>query len=253
MKALPDPQELGGNNQAERIQIARRALGMTQREFAEKIGVSLSTYTKYENDPNATIKSDQLVKIIETGIDISWLLTGLPGFSVPFGRSYDFEQGKPGPLPPEMATAISGNATPRNLDDFVLVPRYDIEASAGAGALADEEHILDYMAFQERWVRSALKADPNKLALITASGDSMEPAIRSGDLLLIDKSVDRVIDDSIYVVSIEDFLLVKRVQKLLQGIVVKSDSPHYAPMTLSSTEAKLLQIRGRVRWIGRLI
>ena len=138
-------------------------------------------------------------------------------------------------------------------EGFVLVPRYDLEASAGHGALTEGEHVLDYMAFQEAWVRRSLRADPNRLALITATGDSMEPAIRSGDLLLIDCSVESIMDDSIYLVSLSDFLLVKRVQKLFRGVIVSSDNPNYKPITLNAEEAAELHVRGRVRWIGRLI
>jgi len=155
------------------------------------------------------------------------------------------------PTPSQLV--VPGSSAPRPPEGFVLVPRYDIEASAGAGALAGEENVLDYMAFQETWVRRALRVDPSRLALITASGDSMEPVIRPGDLLLVDMSVERVMDDSIYLVAIDDFLLVKRVQKLLKGLIVRSDNPNYAPMTLGPDEVDEVRIRGRIRWIGRLI
>lgn len=139
--------------------------------------------------------------------------------------------------------------------DFVLIPRYDIEASAGPGALIDKEHVLDYLAFQESWVRRELHADPAKLVLITARGDSMEPTIRPGDLLLIDTGINDFMDDAIYVLAYEDGLQVKRIQRFLTGAVaVRSDNERvYHEETLAPNEAARIRIAGRVRWIARLI
>lgn len=137
---------------------------------------------------------------------------------------------------------------------FVLVPRYSVEASAGPGALTSEENVIDHMAFQEGWVRRVLRADPRKLALISAVGDSMEPTIRAGDLLLVDTGVNEVIDDAIYVIAMDGHLMVKRLQRFFNGAVsVKSDNAAYVEQTLNAEEAGYARIAGRVRWIGRLI
>ena len=101
----------------------------------------------------------------------------------------------------------------------------------------------------------ALGVDPQGLALISARGDSMEPAIRAGDLLLIDTSVDQVEDDAIYVLVMDGHLVVKRLQRFVGGAVsVKSDNAAYVEQTLSAEElSTYATITGRVRWIGRMI
>lgn len=139
-------------------------------------------------------------------------------------------------------------------EGFVYIPRYDIEASAGHGALLDRERVVDHLAFREDFVRRTLRADPAKLVLITGIGDSMEPTIRSGDLLLVDTGIDHFLDDAIYVVAIDGALYVKRIQRFFGGAVaVKSDNPAYVEQTLSPEEAASVRVAGRVRWIGRLI
>ena len=139
-------------------------------------------------------------------------------------------------------------------DEFVLVPRYDISVSAGAGTLADREHVIDHLAFRRDWVQRTLGLDPTSLALVTATGDSMEPTIRTGDLLLVHTGVDRFLDDAIYVVALGERLLVKRVQCFFNGVViVKSDNPAYVEQPLSADEAEQAHVAGRVVWIARMV
>lgn len=138
--------------------------------------------------------------------------------------------------------------------DFVLIPRLSVEASAGPGALAERENVLDHMAFRADWLRRTLGTDPRNLVLITAIGDSMEPAIRAGDLLLIDTSVDRITNDAIYVLVRGGDTVVKRVQTFFGGAVtVRSDNPAYLDETLDRAAVNDMRVAGRVRWIARMI
>ncbi|MEQ8346195.1 MAG: helix-turn-helix transcriptional regulator [Sneathiellaceae bacterium] len=246
-----------------RLEVVRAHLGLTQQELAARLDVGISTYQRYASGPSASIKPEQLDVLANLGVDLNWLVTGRgtpPISGSAAAAAAALAEAIPNPEP-MLRQMLGAPAPPRRgapdepevPEGFVLVPRYDLEASAGHGALTDGEHVLDYMAFQEAWVRRSLRVDPNRLALITATGDSMEPAIRSGDLLLIDCSVETIMDDSIYLVSLSDFLLVKRVQKMLRGVIVSSDNPSYKPITLNAEEAAELHVRGRVRWIGRLI
>lgn len=149
---------------------------------------------------------------------------------------------------------VANTQEPLESAGFVMIPRYDVEASAGNGAFANGEHIVDYMAFKEEFVRRTLRVAPDMLVLITAVGDSMMPTINPGDLLLIDRSVDRIIDDAIYVLVKRGELVVKRVQQFFDGAVtIKSDNGAYVEETLTAKDAEDVQVAGRVRWIGRLI
>ncbi len=73
-------------------------------------------------------------------------------------------------------------------DEYVRVPRYEVAASAGGGAFIESEQIVDYLTFRAEWVRNALGVALNQLALINVIGDSMEPSLSEGDVVLLDLS-----------------------------------------------------------------
>jgi phage repressor protein C with HTH and peptisase S24 domain len=89
---------------------------------------------------------------------------------------------------------------------------------------------------------------------LTARGDSMEETIRDGDVLLVDTSIDRVRDNSIYVVVYGDMVLVKRIHGRINGsLQLISDNARYPAEEVSKSEVDLLHIAGRVMWFGRSI
>lgn len=162
-----------------------------------------------------------------------------------------------GASPPSVGsepTVLREGEPPPAFADYIFVPRYDIAASAGPGAFNDVERVLDHMAFKVDFARRTLGADPRNLALITATGESMEPVIREGDLLLIDRTYDRIEHDGIYAVVIEGTLMVKRVQKDSERLVrVLSANPGYPERVYEGEAAQRMIVAGRVRWIGRMI
>lgn len=87
-----------------------------------------------------------------------------------------------------------------------------------------------------------------------ADGDSMEPTIGHGDLLLVDEAIQHVATHGIYVVIYQGMVLVKRIQIRLDGtIVLMSDNTKYKDEVVKPSEAVDLRIGGRVRWFGRTI
>lgn len=137
-------------------------------------------------------------------------------------------------------------------DGFVLVPRYDVAGSMGNGSVIHSEQVVDHLAFRAEWVRTELGTSPKNLILISAIGDSMEPSLRAGDLLLIDRGVEGVKQDAIYAIAHDGELRIKRIQRLFDGsMIIKSDNPKYEPENLTSDQAERMRIVGRVVWSGR--
>lgn len=134
--------------------------------------------------------------------------------------------------------------------EFVMVPRYDVQASAGNGTLIQSELIVDHLAFREDWIlRMGLSS--KKLALIMVDGDSMEPTLHNGDLVLIDLRTDGYLLNGIYAIQYKGYLLIKRIQSKLDGsIVIRSDNSMYESEILTDNEESFIVV-GRVVWFGR--
>ena len=133
-------------------------------------------------------------------------------------------------------------------EGYVQVPRYEISASAGGGTLVHSELIVDVMTFQSDWLKVCLGLSPDHAAVIGVSGNSMEPFLNDGDLILIDTGVNKVVNNDIYVIQYDDSLLIKRIQRNMDGtVIVKSDNPHY------ESEIFIGEMAQRLRVIGRLV
>jgi phage repressor protein C with HTH and peptisase S24 domain len=88
------------------------------------------------------------------------------------------------------------------------------------------------------------------LSAIAVAGDSMDPTLRDGDEILVDRT-PRPPRDGIHVVRVDGALLVKRLETGRPGLVVlRSDNKAYDPIELPPAE---IEVIGRVVWkSGRL-
>jgi Peptidase S24-like len=137
----------------------------------------------------------------------------------------------------------------RTPGEWVNIPRLPVNASAGPGATAQDERAIGAFGFSRRWLREQ-GLDPQALSSIRVEGDSMEPTLREGDEILVDRS-PRPLRDGIHVVRTGDALLVKRLVTGRPGLVtLVSDNPAYPAFELAAGQ---LVVVGRVVWkSGRL-
>jgi len=129
------------------------------------------------------------------------------------------------------------------------IPRLAVEASAGPGAIPVGDEAVGALRFSARWLREQ-GFEPAQLSAILVAGDSMEPLLRDGDEILVDRT-PRPLRDGVHVVRVGDTLMVKRVQAGVPGrIVLESQNPAYRPIELAPDEVEVV---GRVVWkSGRL-
>lgn len=143
-----------------------------------------------------------------------------------------------------------GNEREEPHDEFARVPRYDIKVSAGGGTVVHHENIVDHFMFKLSWLKSE-GLDWNKLGLVMVTGDSMEPDLRHGDMVLLDTRAQKVRDDAMYCISIDGMVFVKQVQWTPDGLIVQSKNPDYQPIRLDKRASEALIVTGRVVWTCR--
>ena len=161
----------------------------------------------------------------QCGVSLEWLISG------------------DGPMFPD--TTVCGGSP-----DFTHVDHYDVRASAGGGAVVESENIRGTIAFRTDWLREE-GLDPKRLNVISVMGDSMEPSLADGDIILIDRRESKPRPGGIYVLNYEGNLLVKRLQPLLNGgFKIISDNPRYEPETVQAEQMEQVRIIGRVVWKG---
>lgn len=130
----------------------------------------------------------------------------------------------------------------------MYVPRFSVEASAGHGATALDEETTGYYAFNRKWL-ARRRLSPANLAVVAVRGDSMEPRLTNGDLILVDRSQREIADGLAYVMRIDNDLLVKNVQRIRAGVVaLLSANTFYPPR-----EVSLSDIDGQIEVIGRVV
>src|SRR3954447_24889623 len=141
--------------------------------------------------------------------------------------------------------------TPNGL---VSVIRHPVMVSAGPGAVVTEELGKAYFAFDERWLKALTASAPSNLSIVRVEGDSMAPTLNAGDDILVDlgDGIERL-RDGIYVLRIDDALVVKRValNPLGRRVTIQSDNPAYPDWPDCGLDE--INCIGRVIWSGRKI
>lgn len=211
---------------AARLREARTNAGYaTAADACEAFGFKYATYAGHENGSRG-IKGDALKRYARAfRVSLEWLLTGT-------------------------GTPVKGGGAK---EVITTIPIYDIRASAGPGSLAEDGEPIGYQPYRQQEISRLTRTNEEYLAVIRVAGDSMEPTLANADQVLVDRSVRKVGRDGIYILALDEDLLVKRCQVDLQtrNIIVKSDNPAYD--TLTVTDAERIDVLGRVIWIGRAL
>jgi transcriptional regulator with XRE-family HTH domain len=136
----------------------------------------------------------------------------------------------------------------KDLVEYELIPKTTARAGAGSSFLTEDEPDGLY-AFRKDFLAN-LRISKNAV-LLDVMGDSMEPTLRHGDTILVDKSDIEVHDGQIYLIGFQEQLLVKRLFRDVGGIVLKSDNQAYRETLVPPEYADDFVVFGRMRWMAR--
>jgi len=133
---------------------------------------------------------------------------------------------------------------PSAAEAMVAVPRLDVQASAGPGALAEEDRVIGEERVDPR-VLARLGVAARALSMIAARGESMEPLIHDGDALFVDTADRRLSSRAgLFVVRLDGALMVKNVARI--GLEVRLTSENPATPEIPPVRADRVEVIGRV-------
>lgn len=210
---------------ADRLRRARIDAGSDEgTDAARRFGWPVPTYLSHENGTRG-VRADRAADYARAfKVSPEWLM---------FGRD---------------SPAAPSEAPPASSD---LVPVYNVAASAGYGALVDDqEEIIDRLSFPPGYLRRITSANPRDLAIIAVKGDSMAPTLCDNDIVMIDTSKRDLSFDGLFVLRDGGAsLLVKRIGRGPRRgtVLLISDNRTYRDMDRDISD---IDVVGKVVWRG---
>lgn len=134
--------------------------------------------------------------------------------------------------------------------DSLHIPFLAIQASAGAGVHNHDEYAVSHLPFSSTLLRE-IGVKPEYCHFIRARGDSMEPTIRDGAIVLVDVGRRKSREDGIYVLTVGDDVRLKRLQFGLNSLTLISDNAdRYPREVLTGSDLDQVRIEGKIFWAG---
>lgn len=212
----------------------------TDTELANFLNISRSTLSNWY--ARNSIDYDLLFSKCENNVDINWLLTG-NGYNVKNESNV-------------LAEPIeSSRKTKDPIYELQRVPVFNLEATMGLVPLVDgngvdEEKVIDYIS---------IPSVPSCDGAIYASGDSMYPLLKSGDMIAYKRiAVERaqIFFGEMYIVAVklDDFSTMKTVKFVHQSelgdeyIRLVSHNQHHTPKDVKLSQiAAIGLVRASIR------
>lgn len=219
-----------------RIARLRRLKKLSQASLGELCGwekgqARIGNYERDQREPSLT---DLRLLAKSLGVSLTELIEGKPTSSV--------------------EEEVSPYGYTPSVQDYALIPQYTALCSAGDGQLNDHVEVKGGLVFKRAWL-SRMSLREHNLHVIYAQGQSMEPTIFDGDVVLLDHSQTEPKDGRIYVIRKPGGeLIIKRlIQAITGGWIIRSDNDDkraFPDQPISTTDIEHIQIVGRAVWHG---
>lgn len=194
------------------IKTRRKELGITLEDIGRYVGVSKATVQRWETGSISNMRRDRIKKLSEILQVSSEMLLG----------------------------AENADGQPANGENaLVCIP---VLGTVAAGVpITAQEDIIGWEEVPAQWVKN------DTVFALKLKGDSMEPRMAAGDIVIVRKQND-VVSGEIAIVMVNDEATCKKVVKHADGLVLISNNLKYAPVFFSvkEIEDKNVTILGKV-------
>lgn len=184
---------------------------------------------------------------------ISQMLSGRRNFGERAARNMEDKIGLP-----RGTLSNPSQSSNENPSSFILparsgeidIPQYDVRAAMGHGQILPSDYVetIKHITISNEFMRyhGCTISNPKNLCIITGFGESMHKTFASGDPLIIDRGITTIQGDGVYLISLNNHLMVKRLQIISTGIRVISDHDAYPPHEITKKEIDDLVIHAKV-------
>lgn len=212
--------------------------------LADFCGVSRPAVSDWIDKNVQTLEQSNAEKAAKfLGVNHRWL----NGLGSQMLDEVDLENKGNSPYRPVMAWEAPDDLDP---DSFMIIPHVDIKFSAGNGRLVEFEPTPKMTGCAQRleWFHKK-KVSPKNLVEVDVDGDSMEPRIPNGSVVIIDKSInslEQVQNRKVYAIRYGDELKIKRLSRRYDGsLIIDSDNPNYEREIVEPQDLEHIGIIGK--------
>ncbi len=225
------------------LKTVRETKKMTQEELAERAGTSSGYISKLERRAEGRSaswdKSQAIADVLGMGIED---IINAGKVHNTYQQADKITYGKP------IAETPFSNSETVTLKYFP-----EVYASAGNGTINYDESV-SAITLETAFLRDQLGVQKfENMHIIRVTGNSMQPTFNPGDYLFVNPGETEIITGSVYVISCDGDIYVKRIKKqpFEDSLTLYSDNPEHEPMEIKDRD-KLDRtfIIGRV--VGRL-
>jgi len=210
----------------ERIKLIRKALGMTQEQLAQHLGIGKAALSMIETGRAGVSARNRNILIQELNVNPEWL-----------------DEGKGAMFNAEPDLTAYRHRTDHSLP-LQSVPLYSIEGTAGLVPLFTDRTRMKPINFIH--IPNLPKCD----GAIYVVGDSMYPLLKSGDIVLYKQlgSIEDIFWGDMYLLSLdldgEEYITVKYIQKSDREEYVKlvSQNPHHADKEIAKSRIRAIAL-----------
>ncbi|MFW5614833.1 MAG: XRE family transcriptional regulator [Campylobacter hyointestinalis] len=234
---------------SENIRAFRANKDWTQADLAKFSGVSIETIKRYENGKtNPT--TDNLSKIAEAlGVKVKNLYDDL-SLSVPKSSPSMSLSVHKSSISPEKSQNLQKLRTLLDEQENRLINlRFfpSVSAAAGYGTNNDDE-AYEIVPITAKFLTKVLRVPVRQYDLINVFGDSMQPIIKNGDILLVEPTHEAR-NGEIVIANINGDLYVKKLLRdpINREVKLTSMNELYKDIVITGDELEMLKIIGIVR------
>lgn len=235
----------------DRLKLIRDGFDESQAKFSKRFGIAQNTLGQYEIGKRS-IPDDYKKKLADIGINLHWLVTGDGSMYL----SEDVSTDGPTHVSEAFPEYVYNHGTSQSRGLAIIIPELESitiplvckKLSDGVGQMwCDESFTDDVITIPTRILRGF---DGYKLGGAEVRGDSMQPTIFNGDIVIF--AAQMISGNGVYALTIDNEVFVRRLEldTFADTINVISDNEKYSPILIPK-KINRVQIMGKV--IGRFL